>query len=338
MEKTKLSYDKLLEYIKMILEMEKNVYIQKNTANRIEQKIRLLGHEKKIAAPVSEMDSSPAGISREVIKIIVISALIGGGAGLIIWLLSFCILPWFKMTSGTSGVSEEYNEAQNIGTTAAVISIIIVFIVASIIQFMRFKKSDKKYNKDMQNYKLAQTNEIQRLTKENAQKEYLQNELQLLSRQRIKTIGHLKKLYSYGIIEEEYRNIVAVSAFYHYLKTGMTRSLSFDPETHDDGAYKIYRQEMLLGKIITNTEIIIKKLDELIDSQNELKQILYSANKKVDNLVYKIDNAVNSIDNLHKTVSRDFDTMHRDSEISRYNQEITNNELKFMNTFDVWRW
>ena len=121
----------------------------------------------------------------------------------------------------------------------------------------------------------------------------------------------LREIYSYDILATKYRNIVAVASIYEYLKDGRTHSL--DINGSDEGAYNKFEREIRLNKIITNTDIIIQKLDVVIENQQELASVMSSATKSIDKLV-------SSTDKLNASV-----------ELSNYRQEQISNELHYMN-------
>ena len=71
------------------------------------------------------------------------------------------------------------------------------------------------------------------------------------------------KLYSYGVIYGKYRTYVAMSSFLDYFLSGRVTTLE-----GSDGAYNLYEQE-------SRADIIIGKLDDIIDSLEDIKENQY---------------------------------------------------------------
>ena len=106
------------------------------------------------------------------------------------------------------------------------------------------------------------------------------------------------ELYSYNIVFEKYRNIVALSTFYEYL-------MACRCETLDgvNGAYNIYENELRLNTIITKLDEIVVKLDEIKDNQ----YMIYNKLIDIDNSLATLNNtmakAVSSLDTISKNTS-----------------------------------
>ena len=99
------------------------------------------------------------------------------------------------------------------------------------------------------------------------------------------------ELYSYNIVFDKYRNIVALSTFYEYLMAGRCETLD-----GVNGAYNIYENEIRLNTIIT-------KLDEIKENQF----IIYNKLRDIDNSLSALNNtmqkAVSSLDTISKNTS-----------------------------------
>ena len=129
-------------------------------------------------------------------------------------------------------------------------------------------------------------------------------------------------------MDNSYRNdIIAVSTIYQYLKRGQTRSLAFDPSNGDRGAYNLYEEALRFNKLITNTEIIIKKLDVVIDNQNELQTAMRNATNQINHLVTGTNKIAAALGNVNNQLAQ----ANRNSEIQVYNQNRAIQELKHAN-------
>lgn len=167
------------------------------------------------------------------------------------------------------------------------------------------KKNKEKEIKDFELKIENQSNELSLLKKELKEKEKNNDtpskalgEKHLLDSE-IKTVEETLKelfkcrneLYSYNIVFEKYRNIVALSTFYEYLMAGRCETLD-----GVNGAYNIYENELRLNTIIT-------KLDEIKENQF----VIYNKLRDIDNSLSTLNNtmqkAVSSLDTISKNTS-----------------------------------
>lgn len=80
------------------------------------------------------------------------------------------------------------------------------------------------------------------------------------------------KLYSYNIIYGKYRNYVAIASFVDYFSSGRISSLE-----GTDGAYNLYEQE-------SRADIVISKLDDIINSLEKIKENQYYIYNELNNI------------------------------------------------------
>lgn len=107
-----------------------------------------------------------------------------------------------------------------------------------------------------------------------------------------KIINVLSDLYSYNIIYGKYRNLIAVSTFLDYFISG--RCVTLDGS---DGAYNLYEQE-------SRADIIINRMDKIIDSLCEIKENQYFIYNQIE-LVNKSLKSINEqllVNNVLQTV------------------------------------
>lgn len=138
-------------------------------------------------------------------------------------------------------------------------------------------------------------------------------------------------LYSYNIVFDKYRNVVALSTFYEYLMAGRCTVL----EGHE-GAYNIYENEIRANMIIGQLTQVINKLDEIKDTQYMIYTELRSVNQSLDRLNETMDKALVSIQNMEKdiaNISANTDLIAHNTTVSAYyskvNAQLTN-ALGFM--------
>ncbi|MBQ3182574.1 MAG: hypothetical protein IJB57_02790 [Clostridia bacterium] len=146
------------------------------------------------------------------------------------------------------------------------------------------------------------------------------------------------KLYSYNIVFEKYRNIVALSSIYEYLMAGRCTSLE-----GADGAYNIYESEIRMDRIIDQLDTVITSLDQI--KQNQF--MIYSKLEEINSSLHRLENtmskAVTSIDAIKvntdsmnkymENISKNTDVIAHNSAVTAYyskvNAELTN-ALGFM--------
>ena len=145
-----------------------------------------------------------------------------------------------------------------------------------------------------------------------------------MKRQISESQQRLNEIYGYNILFPDYRNICAVSSIYGYLQKGRTCSLAFNEQTGDQGAYNIYEYEMRMNLIITNTQEILNRLDEISVNQYELAEGLRKANSRIDLLCSSVNRHI-------KNTSQSLSEMQRCQSIIAYNTEQSQKQLEFIN-------
>lgn len=202
---------------------------------------------------------------------------------------------------------------------------IITSITLSIISVIRYsnkhgnkkaiaeqQRLDEEYEGQLREYKNLLIRDEAAFDIEIDQKRYIYRQINLLKEQLKKTNDELNELYNYNVIDKKYwHDIVALYSFYEYFRLKRTYSLHFDPKTGDEGAYEKYEKESRMDGFIKRADIIIKKLDRIIDNQKSTAAMIMEASNKVDNLSANVMNASKQITG----------TIEDNAAIIRYNQE-----------------
>ncbi len=142
----------------------------------------------------------------------------------------------------------------------------------------------------------------------------IEYELEFIIENIKKDIEIQNKMYSYNIIYGKYRNYIAMSSFIDYFMSG--RCSTLDTNT---GAYNLYEQE-------SRTDIIINKLDAIVDSLEEIKEnqyYIYNQLKSINNTLENIDSQllVNNILQVVQVAKLD-EIIDNTNEIA-YNTKVT---------------
>lgn len=306
----RLSYNDLLKYMEIVLDMEKNVYIEEQTWKYLNNQANNLGIKKIYKEPKkSNVDTSGCG------------SFIGCGTVMGIAATGLTVLHSTCTSSCLAPLEEGFwNKPITIG-----VSVFLICLVIILIMFLAEKKDkDNQYEQDMKKYKKNMENDRVRVERELKQKRYIQTQCNTLAQMYQKSRNALDTIYSYDILEMKYRNIVAVSSIYEYLKYDRTRSLQ--RVGSDEGAYNMFETEMRLNKIITNTDVIIKKLDKIMENQRELAYTMRNA-----------QNSINTLINSTNQIQGSLDTLNTGVELSNYQLRQANNELRYMNFMNTLR-
>lgn len=142
----------------------------------------------------------------------------------------------------------------------------------------------------------------------------IEQELQYIVKQIGKSYEVQAKLYSYGVIYGKYRSYIAMSSFLDYFMSGRVTALE-----GPDGAYNLYEQE-------SRADIIIGKLDVIIDSLEDIKEnqyFIYNELQAANSMLMLINaqllfNNVVQIEQL-KTLDR----IAENTETIAYNTQVT---------------
>ena len=305
----RLNYNELLKYMKIVLDMEKNVYVELKSWEELQGHINRLGIMGNFERPQKKnvdgfFDRDEPKVLAGLEGAIVPSAAIGN----FIW--------------GDGSLLRFPFRSFGHFIIAIVILLAPIFICSIIVLIRDNTKANKEYNINLDKYNQMIENDKVRVQRELAQKQYLQTQADTLATMWRTSKEKLDKMYSYDILEEKYRNIVAVASIYEYLKHERTRSLQ--RVGSDEGAYNIFESEVRLNKIITNTDIIIQKLDVVIENQRELANTMRNAQNSINNLV-------TSTNNMSARIQSGMNRLNASVELSNYQQQQTNNELRYMN-------
>ena len=129
------------------------------------------------------------------------------------------------------------------------------------------------------------------------------------------------KMYSYDIVFDKYRNVVALSSFYEYLVSGRCESL-----VGRNGAYNIYENEIRLDAIITQLDEIKTKLDEIKQNQYMIYKTMKDIESSLNRLEASMDQAVDSLDSIDTkatTMNNYLANLSQNSEVIAHNTAVS---------------
>lgn len=318
-----MTTEKIKEYLGMVLDMEMSLYVQRKTINNLCKQYDNLGKRKYIAKPKKKESAvSPARYMK-------VASITTGLSAEVIYGI-------YKMIQIDENSNSIYSRVSNTGDSLLWIFIVgilgmflgafvIGLLIWGIVQGKDQKVLNREYKEELKKYNILVEQDILRAKNELIPKQKVFEQIEILDKQYKDTEKNLMELYSYNIIHNDYkRDIVAISSFYQYFCKGITLSLQFDPNTGDDGAYKIYENEKRLNLIISKIDIAIQKLNEIATTQTVLFDAINKANHTIDRLS-------NDINNNHKHLSAQ---INEQTAIEEYQHERILKELEYHNFMD----
>ncbi len=170
-----------------------------------------------------------------------------------------------------------------------------------------------------------------------AQKLALNTQLKQSTAQLKKSQETLNKLYAFNIVNHNYRNINAVSAFWEYLDKERRTTLS-----GAGGAYELYEQDCKFDQIITslksidtNTSAILGKIDrlnELVQDANRTQKMILQSTRQISKQFAEY--CVTS-ERTSQDMTTMFNQLYSTSQQCAYLTEQNQKELKYMNRMNA---
>ena len=314
--------ENLKKYVKGVFDLEMDLYVQNKSLYHIQQAYDRLAVKRPVASP----DRQP---NRETVGDYVL------GVAMFVGVALGVLTALFMLIFGSEGFLGNILVAVLSFLFYGVIGFIgglPIGVIYGIIQRgLAEKRIEKQYQADMQQYREAKKKESLRMEIEVQKKVMLSQERDVMEQAIRQTKQNLQKVYAYGIIAAPYRNLTAIGTIYSYLQEQRTFSLGFDQKTGDPGAYNIYRQERQLEKIITNTDEIINRLDEIAYSQRMLADSLQKANDQIA----KMSNEFNRFASQNISKLEDI----REIECANsYKLDCIHRQTKIMNWMTFMKW
>lgn len=249
----------LKEYLGVVVDMEKNIYMQKKLIANLQNRANKLGVARTFQEPTKPT------------------------AGSVGWPILF--FPCIMIVGGLIFATSEYG--------VAFIILGIVMAIVMIYGILSARKEKDAYAMAYSVYEGYVLADKQRINKELSIKRFLDSELALLRKQNEDSKQNLKKIYAQDIIFPKYRNLVLVCSLYEYICSGRCYSL----EGHE-GAYNILEMEIRLDHIITQLDQVIARLDAIKENQFMLYSAIQETNQKATEILKSTNCAVKNLQNL----------------------------------------
>ena len=311
-------YNRLVEYFKVLVDMETHVYMQQTVINMLEDKISSLGIKRQIQEPkLEEVRDVP-------LKYAFFALISGFFCGPIVWFVVGIIMAAF---GGYLEMSFEIIKKFMFGTG------IVAFAIFLFLHIHEKSEKKGKYDWEYNNYVKQCNDEEERLKKEAWLKNMLNSEKRKMNRRLEDSIQNLQMVYSKNICYEKYRNIIAVCSIYEYLASKRCYQL-----VGPDGCYNLFEQEIRADLIILKLDEIINKLDQIQKNQNKLYWAISDSNRNSKNMIEATNKmldtlyAANSkLDGMSKGISE----LNKQTAIEAYNTERIAQELAYLNRMEL---
>lgn len=320
-----MTADKITQYLEILLDMHKTLYIQETTLTKLKQEYSSLGRKKRFSLP--EKVKSKGDYTEGMLITGIVTGIIVG----LIFVINF-----FNDTFKNGGIATIIFSPIVFAFAGLVGGGILGVIIGPIYERINNSKWQSKYDEqyrhrqEMQEYNKLVEDDKMRLRVEEVQRNFLYEQIASLQAQIKKSRDNLSYFYSKNVIDKIYYNdMVAIASFYQYFKTKQTYSLGFDRSTGDTGAYRIYEYEKRMNIIITKLDTVIEKLDEIKSNQAVLYSTIIDANNKIDRMN---KNVLLASQNMHNDIRNQ-------TELMTYNNERVRKELEYRNTMDsIFTW
>lgn len=323
----------LEEYLKMVVDLEENVYLQGQLMKDLQLKIPLLGQRRRYEEPVPP--EMPQLYSWLRYPFALVGALIGSVIAIFISGIFFglvtMILPFLEVVLAWVWII--LSVLFFLGLASAMIWTIWSHNSKATKEYL---KAMKDYHSACERYQAALVQEENRLIAEAHRKKLLQKNLQQLEDQNRATVQTLSNIYSLNIIYEKYRSFSQVCTVYEYICSG--RCTTLGERFGNDGAYNLLEQEERQAKIILKLDQILQSLNQIKATQYMLYHAIQEGNQKMNMILSGIDRISSQIDQAasSKEAPHRLEELEKSSAIAAYHAERIEKELSYMNRMNYY--
>ncbi len=255
---------RLKEYLKMLVDLEKQLYTQEKVIADLEYTIPRLGYRRNICEP---QRGSVEVCDNETVNFFFVSVVVGIIGIFIKFLRIPCmVIAGFYLLLAAMGYIN--GSAEN-------------------------DRREQRYREEYQEYKNAVLQDSVRVENELKRKVLLEAQLKKLKNMNAKTKMTLQKLYNRNIIHPKYRGLIPVCSLYGYFDTGVCTQL----EGHE-GAYNKYDTESRLDYIICKMDEVLKHLEEIKSNQYQLYSAIQESNAQFDKLISNTNYMMGQLDGI----------------------------------------
>ena len=294
---------KLEEYLGKVYYLERLLYEQNSSLNRLYQRLNEMEREKN--QPVrTEPTHDTKG---DYVNSAVAYGLMGGIGGVILRFVA-AIAIWWKFNS----------------FFGPLISFFLIGAVAGAIYgwFAESKsvaESEERNNKILEYNRQLYEQNNRRVQQINWQMDSIRQEIRVMEQNRNETVRVLNCYYDKNIIYPKYRGLIPVASIYDYFKSGCCDCL-----TGHEGAYNKFDNELRMNLIISKLDDVLYKLDQIRNSQ----YMLYDAINYATQNSERLTNTVNVLANNMQSIAEN-------QEVIAYNSRIAASNTEFLTWLEI---
>lgn len=345
-----MSTEELKEYLGIVADMEKSVFLQENLIINIKGQIEQLKIPQVFSDPIAPVEPQyPALPTRK--KGHGILGIIAGSIGL------FCL---GCVVGNLLGFGADDFDG------LPLIFAIIALLIAPVFCWIAYCLMDNKkhnaaywneknrletaYQTSTQNYRMQVTTYQDTLTKNqlkrqqdeakrNAKTIFLQGQQEEVEKGLAESKLCLQKIYAKNIIFPKYRNLVMVCSLYEYICAGRCSEL----EGHE-GAYNILETEIRLDRIISQLDLVVANLEQIKRNQFMLYSAVQESNQRLNQITGAIGDMSASLEGIYSGTSQlnentaqlnaHIAELQKNSALTAYHAERAQKELAYMNRMD----
>lgn len=323
-----MNTSELKEYLGMVLDEEKNIYLQESIISQLQTEIKELAEMHEIVPPIKPDEPTFPNPTDQ----------LKSGALLIL----LAPVGSFIAFLGSNGTFHGFNFIFALLALVCMIAGIGGFfcMLGGIGSYFSVRKKNaetqKAYNAALSTYNAAYADYKKRIAEEESRR-YVNAKKSLTLKQSLKNIAQQKdnsshildSLYGMNVIFPKYRNLVMVASLYEYICSGRCSTL----EGHE-GAYNILEMEIRLDRIITQLNQVITQLYAIRQNQYTLYTAIEDSNRQSAQILAATNQMASSMESFQgdvKQITGRIDDLQKTSEITAYCTERTQKELSYMN-------
>lgn len=313
----------LKEYISIIVDLEKNRYLQEKLIAGLRQKISRLG----IPAKLTMLTGPRLRNNFHDLFFLITISLSAGVISAFCVILPLSLINWLCPTP-------VYSLVYPFCTVSGIVAVCF-FIYGYMDNF----KSRAKYEKDYAEYQYAVKRDRERLAREAQQKALLEDSLGKLEKRKADADELLSRAYAMNIIYPKYRTLAMVCSISEYICSGRCTTLGENEISGSKGAYNILEEEIRLDRIILKLDQILVKLDEIKSTQYMLYAAVSEGNRQSAQIMSGIDQLSKQVEYMsidQGSLNRQIEELQKDSALTAYNTERIEKELSYMNRMNFY--
>lgn len=287
---------KLLEYLSIIIDLEKSKYAQEQTIRRLNDNISSYKKEYDTNIALNRNIEENAACTYNTHNIKVNTS----GKGLMYFMVYYIGCLGASLGVAAFHLTQKLPFALIIGFIGAIIGGCIPVIVWKNILKKRKEQAIIQKQKGCQaDIELKESRELRNkdllivIPKLDAENKAMTETYQF-------TCQTLQKCYDVGVIPMKYRSIVPVCMFYDYISNGRTYSITRNPVAFDEGAINMYEEELFKKEITDKMNTMICNLEAIRHNQKIIYNAIQDGNRQTHKLLSDINNNITQTNkNLH---------------------------------------